>query len=145
MLADTEGLQETLYKEMRGRIQEADQSAPVRRGHPFAPFTRHPSTVADQSMPRSPRWLQWWMVRLPRSCHRAPSDPPRNALPRAPPQCNGTHRFGRFFYYTRTLEGQQYAVHCRRALSACAAPPTEADAMDESVPGARGCSISGAG
>ncbi|PSC70317.1 Protease 2 [Micractinium conductrix] len=72
VLADTEGLQETLYKEMRGRIQEADQSAPV--------------------------------------------------------------RFGRFFYYTRTLEGQQYAVHCRRALSACAAPPTEADAMDESVP-----------
>lgn len=31
VLADTEGLQEQLYREMRGRIQEADQSAPLRR------------------------------------------------------------------------------------------------------------------
>lgn len=31
VLADTEELQEQLYREMRGRIQEADQSAPVRR------------------------------------------------------------------------------------------------------------------
>lgn len=31
-LADTEELQEELYKEMRGRIQEADQSAPLRCG-----------------------------------------------------------------------------------------------------------------
>lgn len=30
VLADTEALQEKLYQEMRGRIQEADQSAPVR-------------------------------------------------------------------------------------------------------------------
>ncbi|KAL4433270.1 hypothetical protein ABPG77_003318 [Micractinium sp. CCAP 211/92] len=72
VLADTEELQEQLYREMRGRIQEADQSAPV--------------------------------------------------------------RFQKYFYYTRTEEGKQYAVHCRRALPAGAAPPTEADTMDESVP-----------
>lgn len=30
VLADTEVLQEGLYQEMRGRIQEADQSAPIR-------------------------------------------------------------------------------------------------------------------
>lgn len=30
VLEDTEQLQEQLYREMRGRIQEADQSAPVR-------------------------------------------------------------------------------------------------------------------
>lgn len=32
VMADTEGLQEELYKEMRGRIQEADQSVPTRCG-----------------------------------------------------------------------------------------------------------------
>lgn len=88
--------------------------------------------------------------------------------------------FQRFYYYTRTEEGQQYAVrgretagcpqqqrrqgglrgaelrllqlpppaapcpprcpqvHCRRAVPAGAAPPTEADTMDASVPG-EGC------
>jgi protease II len=30
VLENTEHLQEELYREMRGRIQEADQSAPVR-------------------------------------------------------------------------------------------------------------------
>ena len=30
VLADTAELQEALYREMRGRIQEADQSAPIR-------------------------------------------------------------------------------------------------------------------
>ena len=30
VLANTDELQEKLYKEMRGRIEEADQSAPVR-------------------------------------------------------------------------------------------------------------------
>lgn len=30
VLRDTEGLQEQLYKEMRGRIQEADQGVPQR-------------------------------------------------------------------------------------------------------------------
>ena len=30
IMADTQPLQEELYKEMRGRIQEADQSVPVR-------------------------------------------------------------------------------------------------------------------
>ena len=32
VLADTEALQGALYAELRGRIQEADQSAPLRRG-----------------------------------------------------------------------------------------------------------------
>lgn len=30
VLADTEELQEDLYKELRGRIQEADQTVPLR-------------------------------------------------------------------------------------------------------------------
>lgn len=34
VLEDTEQLQEQLYREMRGRIQEADQSAPVRSAEP---------------------------------------------------------------------------------------------------------------
>ena len=70
VLADTEALQESLYKEMRGRIQEADSS---------------------------------------------------------PPQ-----RSQGYWYYTRTEEGAQYAVHCRRALPAGMAPPLESDTMDES-------------
>ncbi|KAI3426332.1 hypothetical protein D9Q98_008705 [Chlorella vulgaris] len=72
VLADTEGLQEQLYREMRGRIQEADQSAPL--------------------------------------------------------------RYQQFYYYTRTEEGQQYAVHCRRRLPAGVGPPSENDVMDKSVP-----------
>lgn len=31
VLENTEQLQEQLYREMRGRIQEADQSAPIRQ------------------------------------------------------------------------------------------------------------------
>jgi oligopeptidase B len=70
VMADTEILQETLYKEMRGRIQEADQSAP--------------------------------------------------------------QRFHGYWYYTRTEEGAQYAVHCRRALPASllSSVPLETDSMD---------------
>lgn len=72
VLENTEHLQEELYREMRGRIQEADQSAPVRDGP--------------------------------------------------------------FFYYSRTLEGKQYRVHCRRRLPPNAGPPSESDSMDESQP-----------
>lgn len=32
-----------------------------------------------------------------------------------------------YYYYTRTEEGQQYAVHCRRAVTATAGPPAESD------------------
>lgn len=73
VMADTEILQETLYKEMRGRIQEADQSAP--------------------------------------------------------------QRFHGYWYYTRTEEGAQYAVHCRRALPSTllSSPPSENDTMDNSA------------
>lgn len=55
-LADTDPLQERLFWEMRGRIQEADQSAAIRRG--------------------------------------------------------------RYMYYSRTVEGKQYRVHCRRKVPA---------------------------
>ena len=50
-------------------------------------------------------------------------------------------RYDSFYYYTRTLEGQQYAVHCRRKLppGAAAPPPSEADVMDTSQPG--GCAL----
>ncbi|KAG1666918.1 hypothetical protein FOA52_005978 [Chlamydomonas sp. UWO 241] len=71
VLADTEPVQEELYKEMRARIQEADQSVPVRHG--------------------------------------------------------------RYFYYTRTLEGAQYKIHCRRPVPAGAGASTEVEAMDESL------------
>ncbi|KAK9830261.1 hypothetical protein WJX72_010654 [[Myrmecia] bisecta] len=70
VLADTEQLQEALYNEMRGRIQEADQSAPQR--------------------------------------HEG------------------------YYYYSRTLEGEQYRVHCRRRVPPLAGPATEADEMDVS-------------
>jgi Prolyl oligopeptidase, N-terminal beta-propeller domain len=56
------GTQEALYAEMRGRIQEADESPPQR--------------------------------------HHG------------------------FYYYTRTLEGAQYRVHCRRAVPSGTGPQT---------------------
>ena len=56
VMSDTAQLQEALFKEMRGRIQEEDASVPVRDAG--------------------------------------------------------------FFYYTRTLEGKQYGVHCRRRIPA---------------------------
>jgi len=72
MLADTEALQEALYREMRGRIKEEDQSVPER-----------------------------------------------------------SHGY---YYYTRTGEGQQYKVHCRRAVPPGAGAPTERDTLDEAQP-----------
>ncbi|GAB4817223.1 hypothetical protein N2152v2_004269 [Parachlorella kessleri] len=72
VLADTEALQEVLYQEMRGRIQEADQSAPI--------------------------------------------------------------RYHEYYYYTRTEEGKQYSVHCRRRVPPGAGPATEVDTMGESSP-----------
>jgi hypothetical protein len=36
--------------------------------------------------------------------------------------CDVPVRQGPYFYYTRTLEGQQYGVHCRRAIVAGAGP-----------------------
>jgi len=69
VLGDTESLQESLFKEMRGRIQEADQSVPVRHGD--------------------------------------------------------------FYYYSKTLEGQQYRIHCRRKVPTGA---SEFEGMDISSP-----------
>jgi oligopeptidase B len=53
VMADTEGFQERLFEEMKGRIQETDCSVPIRRSG--------------------------------------------------------------YYYYTRTFEGKQYRVHCRRS------------------------------
>lgn len=72
VLADTEEHQKMLYEEMRGRIQEADQSAPI-------------------------RYQDYW-------------------------------------YYTRTEEGKQYRVHCRRKVQPALGKPAETDVMDESIP-----------
>jgi len=58
VLSDTEGLQTTIFKEMKGRIQETDQSAPLRKAG--------------------------------------------------------------YYYYSRTVQGQQYRIHCRRRL-----PPSQ--------------------
>lgn len=68
-LADTEALQARLFKEMRGRIQEADVTVATRRAG--------------------------------------------------------------FFYYSRTLEGAQYSVHCRRPVPDGAGPEAEGDKVDE--------------
>ncbi|KAF8063007.1 dapb1 [Scenedesmus sp. PABB004] len=64
-LADTAGLQDELYREMRGRIQEADVGVAT--------------------------------------------------------------RYRGFYYYTRTEEGAQYALHARRPVAALAGVPSEAD------------------
>jgi hypothetical protein len=67
-LAHTVPLQEQLFKEMKGRIQETDETVAVLKDG--------------------------------------------------------------YYYYTRTFEGKQYGVHCRRALPDGAAPETEASEMD---------------
>jgi protease II len=36
-------------------------------------------------------------------------------------------RYQGYYYYTRTEEGQQYAVHCRRAVAPGAGAPAESD------------------
>jgi oligopeptidase B len=68
-MEDTEPLQAELFGEMKGRIQEADRSAEVRRGA--------------------------------------------------------------YYHYTRTREGGQYRVHCRRQVAADAGEETEASTMNE--------------
>ena len=40
-------------------------------------------------------------------------------------------RFKGYWYYSRTGEGQQYKVHCRRAVPPGAPPPDEADGPPE--------------
>lgn len=70
-LADTEELQEELYRELRGRIQEADQSVP--------------------------------------------------------------QRYEGYYYYSRTVEGGQYRVRCRRRLPPGTPPPSETDEMDVGI------------
>jgi oligopeptidase B len=42
-----------------------------------------------------------------------------------------THRYQGFYYYTRTEEGQQYALHCRRRVPPGLGPATESDTPDE--------------
>lgn len=44
--------------------------------------------------------------------------------------CDVPIRQGPFFYYTRTLEGQQYGVHCRRAIVAGEGPGHVDEVMD---------------
>ncbi|KAK9810609.1 hypothetical protein WJX73_004170 [Symbiochloris irregularis] len=72
VLADTEELQKQLVAEMRARIQEADESVPVRESG--------------------------------------------------------------YYYYSRTLEDQQYRVHCRRKVPSGQGPPSELDKMDLNQP-----------
>ncbi|KAF6261715.1 prolyl oligopeptidase [Scenedesmus sp. NREL 46B-D3] len=40
-------------------------------------------------------------------------------------------RYQGYYYYTRTEEGQQYSVHCRRAVAPGAGPPAESDQPGE--------------
>ncbi len=43
-------------------------------------------------------------------------------------------RYGPYYYYTKTLEGQQYKIHCRRKIPANAGPASEKDVMDQTLP-----------
>ncbi len=42
------------------------------------------------------------------------------------------YRHGEFYYYTKTLEGQQYKIHCRRRIPVGAGAASETETMDES-------------
>ena len=66
--ADTKKLQDALYKEIRGRIQEEDVTVPLRKGP--------------------------------------------------------------FFYYEKTLEGQQYKQHCRRPITGGVGPGNVNEVME---------------
>jgi len=44
------------------------------------------------------------------------------------------HRYQGYYYYTRTEEGQQYALHCRRRVPPGQGAPTEADGPDDTQP-----------
>jgi hypothetical protein len=48
--------------------------------------------------------------------------------------CAPGRRYQGYYYYTRTEEGQQYALHCRRRVPAGLGAPTESDAPDVSQP-----------
>ncbi|KAF5841230.1 hypothetical protein DUNSADRAFT_13875 [Dunaliella salina] len=50
--------------------------------------------------------------------------------------CSVPSRNHGYYYYSRTREGQQYRIHCRRRVpeSAVNRLPTETDVMDEAVP-----------
>jgi hypothetical protein len=39
-----------------------------------------------------------------------------------------------YYYYSKTLEGGQYKIHCRRKVPEAAGPATETELMDESLP-----------
>jgi hypothetical protein len=43
-------------------------------------------------------------------------------------------RYQGYYYYTRTEEGQQYAVHCRRAVAPGASAPAESDEPGDEQP-----------
>jgi hypothetical protein len=142
-LADTEELQERLYREMRGRIQEADQSAPLRQdaegGHASRQGWHSKHACHPILRSKEHAWIQCLchagatMLRASPAAPSRTSNRPTAVSSRLPP---APRRYQSYFYYTRTEEGQQYAVHCRRRLPDGAGPPSEADAMDDSVPGA---------
>ena len=48
-----------------------------------------------------------------------------------PPRSQSGTAASGFYYYSRTLEGAQYRVHCRVAVPPGAGPPTEGDALPE--------------
>jgi hypothetical protein len=51
-----------------------------------------------------------------------------------PAPLSSPSRHGAYYYYSRTREGQQYRVHCRRRVPPSAGPPSESDALDLSQP-----------
>lgn len=122
---------------MRGRIQEADQSAPIRRGS-AAHSGGRPQKWSGQIWP--------WACRSRDFCsHGARSAVLRAVSTRVCSPVTAARRFKNYFYYTRTLEGAQYAVHCRRALPPGVPPPSEADVMDDSISGGYNCDATAIG
>ena len=142
VLADTDQLQEDLYHELRGRIQEADQTVPLRCLFPIS------LACSPASIPPSPctvlscRMHTLCVVLLaftPCMCLEAAALPCKvltgAVTHRSCPVCAAQasafdrqlwllHREEGYYYYHQTLEGLQYSVHKRRRVPADAGPPT---------------------
>jgi hypothetical protein len=105
-LADTEALQEALYKELRGRIQarltaatfqylrlNAGNLSPCTAPHHGGHFPAYDGCAAAPSVATVVR---------PGAAQEADQSAPQ--------------RHGPYFYYSRTVEGGQYRINCRRPL-----------------------------
>jgi protease II len=106
-LADTEALQEALYKELRGRIQACPESVALAR-----PPEQGTGSSNHAYNP----------IRSDAPCHKLSTlDPVSDSRSIAVQEADQSapQRHGPYFYYSRTVEGGQYRINCRRPV-----PPT---------------------